>query len=141
MKKGRLSGLYHTFVVLPDTLYPFRTKIEGEWVRGIRSYNAAVRRYQRKYGIGRYGYKLAAYRQIFHFAGSILIIYTATLIMLDLAGSRAALATVLLFATVSISYQEFFFQRRQYRPRWAKAVTDWFVWCAPMGAYLFILLR
>ena len=139
MKKGRIDGLYHAFVVLPDTVYPFKTNIAGEWVRGVRSYNAAVRRYQRKYGIGRYGYKLAAYRQIFHFAGSLLVIYMATLLALDFPGSRAALGIVLLLATISISYQEFFFQRRRYRQHWAKAVTDWFVWCAPMGAYLFLL--
>ena len=63
----------------------------------------------------------------------------ATLLALDFLGSRAALGVVLLLATVSISYQEFFFQRRRYRQHWAKAVTDWFVWCAPMGAYLFFL--
>ena len=134
-----MGSLYHAFVVFPDTVYPFKTKVEGEWVRGIRSYNATVRRYQRKYGIGRYGYKLAAYRQIFHLAGSLLVIYMATLLALDFLGSRAALAIVLLLATFSISYQEFFFQRRRYRQHWAKAVTDWFVWCAPMGAYLLFL--
>ncbi len=139
MKKGRIGDLYHAFVVFPDTVYPFKTNIAGEWVRGIRSYNAAVRRYQRKYGIGRYGYKLAAYRQVFHLAGSLLLIYVATLFALDFLGSRAALVIVLLLATVSISYQEFFFQRRRYRQHWAKAVTDWFVWCAPMGAYLLLL--
>lgn len=135
------AWLYHAFVTLPDRLYPFRTEVQGRWVRGIRSYNAAVERYQRKYGIGRYGYKLAAYRQLFHLAGSLLVIYTATLLALDLVGSRAALAVLLLLATFLISYQEFYFQRKRYRQHWGKAVTDWFVWCAPIGAYLFVLLR
>ncbi|MBU6490788.1 hypothetical protein KGQ25_01310 [Patescibacteria group bacterium] len=140
MKKKR-PGLYHAFVILPDRLYPFKTEVGGRWVRGIRSYSAAVARYQRKYGLGRYGYRLAAYRQIFHLAGSLLVIYTATFLTLDLAGSRAALAVLLIFATFLISYQEFFFQRRQYRQHWGKAITDWLFWCVPMGAYLFALLR
>lgn len=141
MKKGRMGALYHQFVILPDRVYPFKTRVQGEWVRGMRSYNATITHYQRKYGIGRYGYKLAAYRQIFHLAGSLLVIYSATFLALTLAGSRAALAVLLLLASLLISYQEFFFQRRQYRQHWGKALTDWVVWCVPMGAYLFILLR
>ena len=141
MKKKRIGDFYHALVILPDRAYPFKTKVEGQWVRGIRSYNAAVARYQRKYGVGRYGYKIAAYRQMFHLAGSLLVIYAATFLTLGLAGSRAALAVVLLLTTLLISYQEFFLQRRRYHQHWTKAVTDWLVWCAPMGAYLFALLH
>ena len=141
MRKGRIGGLYHAFVVLPDRLYPFKTKIKGQWTRGVRSYDAAVARYQRTYGIGRYGYKIAAYRQLFHFVGSLLIIYATTLLALDFLGSRAALFLLLALATLLIAYQEFFFQRKRYRQHWGKAVTDWIVWCAPIGVYLFNLFR
>jgi hypothetical protein len=45
---------------------------------------------------------------------------------------------VLLFlATLFITYQEFFLQRRIYRQHWSKGIMDWLVWCVPMGAYLF----
>jgi len=141
MKKGRLGALYHQFVILPDRVYPFKTEVRGVWVRGIRSYNATIAHYQRKYGIGRYGYKLAAYRQVFHLAGSLLVIYLATFLALDLAGSRYALAVLLVLATFLISYQEFVFQRRHYRQHWGQALTDWAVWCIPMGVYMFVLLR
>ena len=63
-KKEKHSGVYHWLVTIPDKLYPFRTEVEGRWVRGIRAYNATLARYQRKYGIGHYGYKLVAYRHV-----------------------------------------------------------------------------
>ena len=106
-------------------------------MRGMRSYQHELRRAARRYGPHAYGYKLATYRQVFHFLGSLFVMYVATLIALNLVGSRAALAVLLVLATMFITYQEFFLQRRIYRQRWIKGVMDWCVWCVPMGAYLF----
>lgn len=138
-QKRRSSLLYHFLITFPDRLYPFRTRIEGQWVRGIRSYDAALARAFRRYGAGRYSYGLALYRQCFHLAGSLLFIYAATLLAFDLFGGEAALALLLALATAFITYQEFFLQPRVYRQRWPKGLADWSVWCLPMAAYLFLL--
>jgi hypothetical protein len=139
-RKTHGSALYHFAVTFPDRLYPFRNEIAGKWVRGIRSYDAALARASRRYGAGRYGYGLALYRQCFHLAGSLLVIYAATLVAYGFFGSRAALALLLALATAFITYQEFFLQPRVYRQRWPKGLADWSVWCLPMAAY-FVLFR
>lgn len=137
MQKKR-TGLYHALVVLPDHCYPFKTEIEGQWVRGARSYNAALARVQREYGAGHYGFKLDAYRQLFHLAGSILFLIIAAYFSQSLLGSPNALYAFLIVAILFISFQEFYLQRRTYRQLWRKGIIDWLTWCVPMGAYFFI---
>ncbi len=140
MQKKR-GGLYHALVVLPDRLYPFKTEVDGQWVRGIRSYNAVLARYQRIYGAGRYGFKLDAYRQVFHFVGSVLFLASAAYLSQYLFGSTVALYAFLFAAVLFISFQEFYLQRRTYQQLWRKGVIDWLTWCVPIGAYFFTHFR
>ena len=140
MRKRRL-GLYRALVTLPDRLYPFKTEVQGQWVRGIRSYNATFDRYQKAYGIGSYGFKLDAYRQIFHLAGSILFLAAAAYVSQSLLGKSDAIYALLVAAVLLISFQEFYLHRRMYRQLWTKGVIDWLAWCAPIGLYLFTHLR
>lgn len=130
--------LYHQIVVLPDRLYPFRSYVEGQWVRGMRSYDAALRRSFRKYGPGHYSYGLTFYRTLFHLLGSLFVIYTSTFIAFDLFGGQTALVLLLALLTAFITYQEFFLQRRVYRQLWRKGALDWFVWVAPVAVYVFL---
>ncbi|HVB19847.1 MAG TPA: hypothetical protein VNF51_00980 [Candidatus Paceibacterota bacterium] len=136
MKKKR-AGLYHALVVLPDRLYPFQTEVQGQWVRGIRSYNATLARFQKKYGNGHYGFRLDAYRQLFHLAGSILFLISAAYLSQLLFGSSMALYAFLIAAVFFISFQEFYLQRRTYQQLWRKGIVDWLTWCVPMGVYFF----
>lgn len=140
MRRERFS-LYRALVTLPDRLYPFKTEVEGRWVRGIRSYNATFDRYQKMYGTGRYGFKLDAYRQIFHLAGSILFLTAAAYVSQSLLGKSEAIYALLIAAILLISFQEFYLHRRMYRQLWRKSVIDWLAWCAPIGLYLFTHLR
>jgi len=140
MRKKRIN-LYHALVVLPDHVYPFRTEVQGQWVRGVRSYNATLARYQRMYGAGHYGFKLDAYRQIFHLGGSILFLISAAYLSQTLFGSATALYAFLIAAVAFISFQEFYLQRRTYRQLWMKGITDWLAWCVPIGFYLFTNFR
>lgn len=140
MQKKR-AGLYHALVCLPDYCYPFKTEIEGQWVRGIRSYNAALTRYQKKYGVGHYGFKLDIYRQVFHLAGSILFLISAAYLSQTLFGSTTALYAFLMAAVLFISFQEFYLQRRTYQQLWRKGIADWLTWCLPLGLYFFTHLR
>lgn len=134
-------GLYHSLVILPDRLYPFRNEVQGQWVRGIRSYNAALARYQRLYGAGHYGYRLGAYRQFFHLAGSVLYLAIAAYLSRSLLDSTRALYAFLAAAVLLISFQEFYLHPRMYQQLWRKGFLDWFVWCVPIGIYLFSLVR
>jgi hypothetical protein len=134
-KKEKHSGVYHWLVTIPDKLYPFRTEVEGRWVRGIRAYNATLARYQRKYGIGHYGYKLVAYRTFFHLIGAILFLIIAAYLSQELFGSAKAIYAFLIAAVALISFQEFYLHRRMYNQLWRKGFADWLSWCAPMGVY------
>lgn len=141
MKRKR-TGLYHALVVLPDRLYPFKTDVQGHWVRGVRSYNATFARYQRKYGRGHYGFELDVYRQLFHLVGSILFLMCAAYLSHSFfGGSVKALYVFLIAAVLFISFQEFYLHRRMYRQLWKKGVVDWLAWCVPMGIYFWMFLR
>lgn len=140
MDKKR-SGLYNALVILPDRLYPFKTNIQGQWVRGIRSYNATLARYERKYGMGHYGFKLEAYRQIFHLIGSILFLIISAYFSQSFFGKSEAIYAFLISAVFLISFQEFYLHRRMYQQLWKKSVIDWLAWCVPIWIYFFTYLR
>ena len=137
----RRLRLYQALVMFPDRLYPFKTNVGGEWVRGIRAYNAVVERRMRLYGRGHYGFALVAYRQLFHLAGSVFFLFIAAYISRSVLGSENALYGFFTAAVIFITYQEFYLHRRMYRQLWRKGVIDWIGWCAPIGAYLFFVLR
>ncbi len=139
--KKRHAGWYRALVTLPDRLYPFKTKVRGEWVRGVRSYNATLARYQRMYGVGHYGIKLDAYRQIFHFLGSILFLVVAAYLSEALLGGVRAMYALLAVAVLLISFQEFYLHRRMYQQLWRKGIVDWLTWCVPFGVYVFTHLH
>ncbi len=140
MEKKR-KGLYHALVVLPDRLFPFKTEVAGQWVRGIRSYNATLARYQRMYGAGHYGYKLGAYRQVFHLAGSVLFLVIAAYLSQTFFENAVALYVFLAAALFLITFQEFYLHRRMYQQLWRKGFVDWLAWCAPIALYVFMRLH
>lgn len=132
------SKTYHYFLTLPDRFYPFKSEVEGQWVRGRRSYELALKQAVERYGFGREGYKLALYRELFHFLGSVLFIAFATLVSKDLFGSEAALYVLFFAAIIALSYQEFYLHPRTYGQHPAKGVADWLAWVMPMIIYLFL---
>lgn len=131
------SGLYHSLVILPDKLFPFKTKVKGQWVRGIRSYNARLVHYQRLYGAGTYGFKLNAYRQLFHFIGSVVFLFGAAYVSQRYFGGTQAMIVFLTAAVGLVTFQEFYLHRRIYQQLWRKGVLDWLAWCAPLIFYFF----
>ncbi len=133
-------GVYRALVTLPDRLYPFKTEVNGQWVRGIRAYKAVDAYYERTYGKGHYGVKLDAYRQVFHLAGSILYLILAAYISHSLLKNDEAIYAFLISAVALITFQEFYLHRRMYQQLWRKGVVDWLAWCAPIGAYVFFIL-
>ncbi len=134
-------GLYHALVTFPDVVYPFRVRIRGQWVRGRRAYDAALRKAFRLYGVGRYGYKLSFYRGFFHLFGSLAIIFAAAFVSQYFFGSEVALYLVLALTVLFISFQEFYLQRRIYRQLWKKGIVDWFTWTLPILVYVFPHIR
>ncbi|MBC7836197.1 hypothetical protein H7X87_00250 [Acetobacteraceae bacterium] len=132
-----IVNLYVFFVTFPDRFYPFACKANGQWVRGRRSYERAVARALKKHGVGRIGYKLTLYREVFHFVGSILFIVGATVISQNFFGSDAALYFLLYAAIVALTFQEFYLHPKQYSQHFRKGILDWFVWVVPMLIYIF----
>lgn len=131
------TGIYHSLVILPDKLFPFKTEVEGQWVRGIRSYNARLAHYQRRYGAGTYGFKLNAYRQLFHFLGSIAFLLIAAFFSQRYLGGIEGMLALLGAAVGLVSFQEFYLHRRMYQQLWRKGLTDWLAWCTPFIVYFF----
>lgn len=132
-----LKNTYWFLVALPDIFYPFASKVDGEWVRGRRSYERAAKRAFRKYGLGRIGYKLGLYREVFHLIGSILFIIFATLVSKELFGSDAALYVLLGAAIVALAFQEFYVHPKHFGQHARKGITDYLVWVVPMLVYIF----
>lgn len=132
-----LKSTYDFFITFPDRMYPFAVKIRGKRVRGRRAYELAVRRAIRRYGLGRIGYRLTIYREVFHLLGSILFITFATLLSKDLFGSEIAVYVLLGAAIVALAYQEFYVHPKHYGQHLFKGVADWLTWVVPMLVYLF----
>lgn len=135
-----VKKVYLYFVMIPDRWYPFANKIEGEWVRGRRSYELAVRRAIRRNGLSRLGYKLMFYRQTFHFIGSILAIVSATYLSNNFFGSEVALYMLLSGVILALFIQEFYLHPRMFGQRNGKGVIDMFAWVAPIAAYFFLFM-
>lgn len=136
-----VKNAYLFFVTLPERLYPFKSRVRGEWVRGRRSYEKAMNEALRKYGIGKIGYKLLLYREVFHFFGSVLFIIAATVISNELFGSEKALYVLMGAAILAFGFQEFYMHPRTYGQRTQKGILDWLSWVVPMIVYAFILNR
>jgi len=139
-RRRKPPALYHFFIVLPDHLYPFRSHIQGKWVRGIRSYNRAVAQAERRLGRGHFGVWINCYRSFFHVLGAVAIIALSAYVANELFGSKQAIYTMLAAATFLISLQEFYYHRRQYEQVFRKSVVDWLSWVVPIGIYIFLLV-
>jgi hypothetical protein len=136
-RRKKRRGVYHFFIVLPERLYPFSAMVAGSRVRGIRAYESRVRMLERRYGRGHLGVWLHCYRSFFHVVGAVLIIVASALVTQRFFGNQEALYAMLGTATVLISFQEFYYHRREYAQLWGKSVIDWLSWVVPIGIYLF----
>ncbi len=139
MARRKEHPLYYFFIVFPDRLYPFAETIRGKSVRGIRAYNHAAARYERKYGRGHFGVWINCYRTFFHIIGSVAIILVGGLVVRELFGTERALYIILGIVTALITYQEFYYHPRYYHQLFKKGILDWFAWVAPIGFYVFFL--
>ncbi len=108
-------------------------------VRGLRSYNRAVAKAERRLGRGHFGVWLNCYRSIFHVLGAVAIIVLSTFLAQRFFGSQQAIYTMLAVATFLISFQEFYYHRREYQQLFRKSILDWLSWVVPIGMYLFFL--
>ena len=130
------SHTYAFFLTFPDRFYPFSCTVRGKQVRGMRSYEREVERALKRYGVGRLGYKLTLYREVFHLAGSILFIVLATWVGKVFLGSDLALYVLLYAAIIALTYQEFYYHPRRYKQHFGKGIADWVAWVIPMLIYL-----
>lgn len=127
---------YHFIVTFPDRVFPFVSYVDGQRVRWQRSYEHQVDLIQERLGSGRFGIRLAAYREIFHILGAGLVILTGTVVSHALWGSDVALPVVFVLAMAVITYQEFVLQPRTYQQRFGKGIIDWMSWAAPLSIYV-----
>lgn len=121
---------------MPDSLYPFATKIEGKLVRGRKSYLEAVKKSFKLYGEGKFGFRLTFYREFFHFIGAILFIVFSTLISKSLYGLELLPFFFMGSAILALAFQEFYFHPKKYNQVFKKGFIDWVVWIVPMLVYL-----
>lgn len=136
--KNFLAKFYFFIKTIPDMMYPFATDVGGHIVRGRQSYSYAVEQAWEKYGPNHMGYKLAFYRGIFHFLGSVIMIVLFTVISQHLFGSEIALYLLVSALIIGLSLQEFYFHPKYYAQSSAKGIADWLTWVVPMMAFLFL---
>ncbi len=129
---------YHFVVTFPERVYPFATVIEGQKVRWRRSYDERLTEIQKQLGVGRYGLKLGAYREIMHILGAGVLIVLATTISQYFWGSDAAIPIMFVVAMLVITYQEFVLQPRTYKQHLSKGIVDWFSWNLPLAIYILL---
>jgi hypothetical protein len=135
-KRKKKVGLYQFFITLPDRFYPFASTVGGKRVRGSRSYNHELERMIRRRGKGSFGYKLIAYRQVFHLFGALLFILVATFVSKRFFGSDVALYILLFSAVALVTFQEFYLHPRRYHQHLPKGVIDWLAWVVPIGVFV-----
>jgi len=128
---------YHFIVTFPDRVYPFSSIIEGKKVRWNRSYEHRLKEIQKNLGVGRYGLKLGAYREVCHVLGAGIVIAGATLISHSLWGNDVAIPVLFVVAMIVITYQEFVLQPRTYKQHLGKGIIDWISWNLPLAIYFF----
>lgn len=137
--KHRLKQVYLFCEAIPDRLYPFKVEIEGTFVRGRRAYVQSVADAWEKYGAYNLGYKLIAYRGVFHLFGAVLFIIFSTLISKYLFNSEIALYVLMGAAILALFYQEFYVHPREFGQKRHKGVFDWLSWVVPMMIYLTLI--
>ena len=137
MKKN-IKKIYIFFVTIPDRFYPFSEEVQGERVRWQAAYDQALARIQQKYGYGRYGVRLIAYRGLFHVLGASLFILFSTLITQELFDTNTALYVLFFLAIVALGYQEIILQKKTYGQQLMHSLFDWFSWVLPMIVYVYV---
>ncbi len=139
-KRKRRFAPYSFVVTIPDRIYPFASYIDGEKVRWRRSYEYTLAQIQERFGVGRYGMRLGAYREICHIAGSAFFILSATFISKTVFGDETALPALFIFAMIVITWQEFVLQPRTNNQHLVKGIADWMSWAVPIGAYVLLYM-
>jgi len=137
----KIFVVWYVYVkTVPDRLYPFRSEIEGRFVRGRASYEQAVSVAWEKYGLHHLGFKLTVYREAFHFIGAVAFIVVTAALSQEFLNSERALYVLLGSAIVALFAQEFYFHPKYYKQPTVKGVSDWLSWVIPMILYI-ILFR
>lgn len=136
--KQLLKECYLFIHTVPDRVYPFKSEIEGKFVRGRESYKRAVQQSFELYGLNHFGLKLTFYRGTFHLLGSIVFIIMATFISQRLFGSEMALYALMATMIVGIFIQEFYWQPKVLGQLRYKGIFDWLTWVTPMLLYFML---
>ncbi len=132
----KIKKMYLGVKTFPDRMYPFRSEIEGSFVRGRASYERAVELAKEKYGPQHLGYKLTAYREAFHFSGSIVFLLVTAVLSQQFFNSEVAFYVVVAGAIIALFVQEFYYHPKYYAQTTLKGVTDWLAWIIPMVLYI-----
>jgi len=119
-------------------MYPFKSEIEGKFVRGRESYEHAVAQAWEKYGPHHLGYKLTFYREAFHFIGAVIFIVLTTVLSHQFLKSDVALYVLMGGAIGALFLQEFYFHPKYYAQPTIKGIADWLFWVVPMITYLLL---
>jgi hypothetical protein len=125
--------IFHQFFEsIPDRLYPFASFVEGQWVRGRRSYQHAVQAAFMKYGPNRYGFTLLLYRSLFHMVGGIMFVMLSTIMAEAWFGTAIALYVCVATGAAALFVQEFYLHPKRYGQVTLKSYADWLTWVIPM---------
>ncbi len=132
-----IKNLYNFIITIPDRLFIFPSHISGKTVFFRKSYNYVHDTCTLKYGDAYHCTSLLIYREIFHFAGAILIILFSHFIFTK-TGFKIFPIIILGLLTLWITFQEFYLHPTFYNQNLYKGIIDWLVWIVPIIIYFYI---
>ena len=125
-----MNNFYDFLIRLPDKLFIIPHKIDGELIFGERSYN---------YFIENNHFAIKMWREIFHLAGSILVVIISRFIS-NITGFKKLDIVILLALILFITFQEFYLHPKYYNQKLYEGILDWLFWVGPI-IYYFIYAR
>jgi hypothetical protein len=133
-----LKKIHDYLITFPERLYPFSEELEGQKITGEKAYKLLALKNKNKYGdaYSLSSPKLLLWRQVFHVAGSIVLILISDYLFRNVSFFNGLL--FLGFFIFVIFIQEFYLHPYYYEQKMKKSVIDFLAWILPIIIYILL---
>ncbi|MEZ4103352.1 MAG: hypothetical protein R3B55_02220 [Candidatus Paceibacterota bacterium] len=128
---------YDYLITFPERLYPFNEKTkEGKVLSGERAYaylkEKNIKEFDDAYSLK--APKLLLWRALFHFSGSVLIVFIADQMIKHMSFFNGF--SLLVLTIICITAQEFYLHPHYYDQKPQKGIIDFITWMLPIFLYI-----
>lgn len=133
-----LKKIHDYLITFPERLYPFSEELEGQKITGEKAYKILALKNKNKYGdaYSLSSPKLLLWREVFHVAGSIVLILISDYLFRNVSFFNGLL--FLGFFIFVIFIQEFYLHPHYYEQKMTKSVIDFLAWILPIIIYILL---